>query len=57
MVEISPDAWTFLLLLLVSLEMTLSESQLFRAMGEGGRILPGGVMGGVGWQTGFPRES
>ena len=27
---------------------SLSESQLFAAMGGGGRILPGGALGGVG---------
>lgn len=54
MVEISPDAWKKFFFL-VSLEMTLSESQLFTTMRGGGRIFPGGVWGGLGWgKQGFP---
>lgn len=48
MVEISPMPGILFFFFLVSLEMTLSESQLFAAMGGGGRIFPGGALGGVG---------
>lgn len=47
MVEISPDAWIFFFFRFLGNDC-LSESQLFAAMGGGGRIFPGGVLGGVG---------
>ena len=58
MVEISPDAWKKIFFFGFLGNDSLSESQLFAAMRGGGRIFPGGVLGGV-WvgQTGLPRET
>ena len=58
MVEISPDAWIFFFFFFRFLGNDyLSESQLFAAMGGGGRIFPGGVLGGVGGKQASPGEA